>query len=139
MAGKPVGPVCPGEVLEDTGEFIRRKVEAPFQNVAENAESIGSTASEVWNATAPERNWIGGRASDFWKKYGSSLGKAYEFAGKNQEACKDGGLAGGAGGFALGSVVPVIGSTAGTILGGVGGCAGTVGIKTGIEKPLTVI
>jgi RHS repeat-associated protein len=64
----PLGEACAGAAAKGAGKIIRDQIEAPFRNPVENAERIGSTAGEAWNAIAPARSWLGDRAHDFVKQ-----------------------------------------------------------------------
>ena len=97
------------------------------------AGAVGSGVDAAWDWTAPGRSVVGDRAWDFWKKHGSTLEDIYAFAGANWEHCRNGAAAGAAGGFIVGSLVPVVGNGAGAVGGGVAGCAGLVGANEGLK------
>jgi len=98
-----------------------------------------TVASRTWEAgirsDEQAAGFIGGRAQDFWKNYGSAAESVYRFAGENWETCLAGAPPGAAIGFWVGTAVfPVIGSGAGPAGGAIVGCAGLVGASVGIES-----
>jgi RHS repeat-associated protein len=126
----PVGSVCPVKGIEDIGGGAG----LAWHGIEEAGNGVGSSAGHAWNWTAPSRSWVANQAQDFWKQYGTTLEGLYRFAGENWQTCIEGGSAGAAAGFVLGTPAPVIGNTAGAAIGGVGGCAGLVGAKVGISS-----
>ena len=126
----PLGSVCPVKEVEE----VAGGAETAWHGIEEAGNGIGSSAEHAWNWTAPGRSWVANRAQDFWKKYGSPIESVYKFAGGNWQTCLEGGSAGAAGGFVIGSVIPGVGNAAGAAVGGVGGCAGIVGANVGIES-----
>ena len=116
------------------GEDLEGGVGIAEEGVSAVGSAAGSAADDVFDWTAPGRDWIGDRSRDFWKQHGDTLEDIYRFAGGNWERCRDGAAAGAAGGAVAGSLFPVVGTGAGAIGGGVLGCVGTVSVKVGIEK-----
>jgi RHS repeat-associated protein len=127
------GCVGPDDVVA-----IAEDVEGGLGIAQEGVSAVGSAAGaameDAWDGTAVSRTWVADRSRAFWKEYGETLENIYTFAGGNWEQCRNGAAAGTASGAVIGSFFPVVGTGAGAIGGGVLGCAGTVGVKVGIEE-----
>lgn len=112
------GEVCLGEVVGDIAEApskafrgLEHEVQVQSRNNQEAERAIEASTANA--------------AEDFWKKYGSTFERIYEFAGRNREACTEGARTLAPGGAIIGLFFGPEAAVPGAFIGGVVGCIGT--------------
>jgi len=122
------GCVGPDDVAE-FGEDIEGGLGIAEEGVNAVGSAAGSSADDVWNWTAPSREWTSDRAKDFWKAHGDTLEDLYRFAGEHWEGCAKGAPPGALAGGTVGSFFGPPGTAIGGGIGGIAGCGGVVGTE----------